>query len=160
MDTSTPGAGGSCDGSCRFAVLLFNAVKEPKSFAETSSSNEATEWRIAMDGETKSLHAKCTWELSSLPPGGKPLKNKWVFKLKKANSAEPEIYKARLVIKCFLQRYGMDYTGTFAPVARLGSIRIILANAVIRGTHVHQMDVKTAFLNGDLSDDIFRDQPE
>ncbi len=66
---------------------------------------------------------------------------KRVFKLKKATSAEPERYKARLVIKGFLQRYGMDYSETFAPVARLGSIRIILANAVILGMHVHQMDV-------------------
>ncbi len=82
------------------------------------------------------------------------MKSKWVFKLKKATSAEPERYKARLVIKGFLQRYGMDYSEMFAPVARLGSIRIILANAVIRGMHVHQMDVKTAFLNGD-PEDIF-----
>ncbi len=64
------------------------------------------------------------------------------------------------MIKGFLQRYGMDYSETFAPVARIGSIRIIVANAVIRGMHVHQMDVKTGFLNGDLSEDIFMDQPE
>lgn len=90
----------------------------------------------------------------------KPLKTKWVFRIKPNEDGKPSKYKARLVVKGFLQKYGIDYEETFAPVAKLTTIRIVLAVGVQTGLFFHQMDVKTAFLHGDLREEIYMDIPE
>ncbi|GKB06415.1 isochorismate synthase, chloroplastic [Tanacetum coccineum] len=101
-----------------------------------------------------------TLELVDLPSGCKPLGYRWIFKKKvKANSTIDK-YKARLVIKGYRQREGLDYFDTYSPVTRITSIRMVLAIAAIRNLEVHQIDVKTAFLNRDLEGEIYIEQPE
>jgi hypothetical protein len=85
-----------------------------------------------------------------LPKGRKPISCKWVFKIKHGVHGEVERYKARLVARGFTQTFGVDYNETFAPVAKFVLIHCILALAAIEDMEIHQMDVKIAFLNGDL----------
>ncbi len=94
------------------------------------------------------------------PKGRKPISCKWVFKIKHRVDGEVERYKARLVARGFTQIFGVDYNETFAPVAKFVSICYALALATIEDMKIHQMDVKTTFLNGDLYDEIYMEQPE
>jgi hypothetical protein len=94
------------------------------------------------------------------PKGRKPISCKWLFKIKHGVDVEVECYKASLVARSFTQTFGINYNETFAPVAKFVSIRCILALATIEDMEIHQMDVKTAFSNGDLEEDIYMEQPE
>ena len=95
-----------------------------------------------------------------LPPSCKNLSSKWVFKRKRKVNGSIDKYKARLVIKGYKQTKGLDYFDTYSLVTRINSIRIVLAIAAVRNLEVHQMNVKMAFLNGDLNDEIYIEQPE
>ena len=95
-----------------------------------------------------------------LPPGCKPLSSKWVFKRKRKVDGSIDKYKARLVIKGYKQTEGLDYFDTYSSVTKINSIRMVLAIAALRNLEVHQMDVKTTFLNGDLDEEIYMEQPE
>ena len=95
-----------------------------------------------------------------LPPGSKPLGYKWIFKRKMKTDGTIDKYKARLVIKGYKQKEGLDYFDTYSPVTRITSIRMVLAIAALQNLEIHQMDVKTAFLNGDLDEEIYMEQPE
>ena len=101
-----------------------------------------------------------TWVLVDLPKGSKPIECKWVFRRKYDTNHKVQSFKARLVVKGYKQKEGMDYFDTYAPVARITSIRVLFALASIYHLHVHQMDVKTTFLNGDLNGEIYVEQPE
>ena len=96
-----------------------------------------------------------TWELVDLPLGAKTIGCKWIFKRKLKQNGSIENYKARLVAKGFKQRSDVDYFDTFALVTRIASIRVLMALASIHNLVIHQMDVKTAFLNGDLEKEIY-----
>ena len=91
-----------------------------------------------------------TWELVDLPLGAKTTSCKWIFKRNLEQDGSIEKYKTRLVDKGFKQRNNVDYFDTFAPVTRIESIRVLISQASIHNLVIHQMDVKTAFLNGDL----------
>ncbi|KAA3488592.1 Zinc finger, CCHC-type [Gossypium australe] len=93
--------------------------------------------------------------ISGSSSGNKPLNSKCIFKWKMKADGTIEKYKTRLVIKGYRQKEGLDYFDTFSPVSRISSIRMILANDALRNLEVHQMDVKTAFLNGDLDEEIY-----
>ena len=95
-----------------------------------------------------------------LPPGSKPLGYKWIFKKKMKVEGSIDKYKVRLVIKGYKQKEGLDYFDTYSPVTRISSIRMLIAIATIHNLEIHQMDVKTAFLNGDLDKEIYMEQPE
>ena len=95
-----------------------------------------------------------------LPQGNKPLGSKWIFKRKLKPDGTIDKYKARLVIKGYRQKEGEDYFDIYSPMLRITSVRIILAIAALRNLEVHQMDVKTAFLNRDLEEEIYMEQPE
>ena len=95
-----------------------------------------------------------------LPPGSKPLRYKWIFKKNMKADGSIDKYKARLVIKGYKQKEGLDYFDTYSPVTRISSIRMLIAIVVIHNLEIHQMDVKTAFLNGDLDEEIYMEQPE
>jgi hypothetical protein len=95
-----------------------------------------------------------------LSPGSNTIGCKWVFRRKYRTDGTIQTFKARLVAKGFRQREGIDYFDTYAPVARITSIRVLIALASIYKLVVHQMDVKTAFLNGDLDEEVYMDQPE
>ncbi|CAM8930606.1 unnamed protein product [Rhodiola kirilowii] len=101
-----------------------------------------------------------TWELVNLPQGCKPLGSKWIFTKKMKVDGTVEKYKARLVIRGYRQKEGLDYFDTLSPVTRITSIRMIIGIAALRNLEIHQMDVKTAFLNGDLEEEIYMEQPE
>ena len=150
----------SQENQANFAVLLLASAEEPEHFTEAANSKDADLWEKAMDDEMKSHAENGTWILTERPKDRKPLSCKWVYKIKNLDGGGPRKYKARLVVKGFLQKYGIDYYETFAPVARMSSIRIILAISVQRKMFIHQMDVKTAFLNGDLQEEIYMEQPE
>src|SRR6266404_1179971 len=107
-----------------------------------------------MEYKMDMLHKAGTWELSDLPPGCRVVKSKWVYKLKADGQ-----YCARLVAKGFTQIPGIDYDETFSPVACFESLRLLLVLAVLEDWHIHQMDVKSAFLNGVLDEEIYMEQP-
>ncbi|KAK9940454.1 hypothetical protein M0R45_017116 [Rubus argutus] len=108
----------------------------------------------------ESLLKNDTYELVKLPKGRKALKNKWVFKLKKDENQQLTKFKARLVVKGFEQKEGVDFDEIFSPVVKMTSIRVILGMVASMNLEVEQMDVKTAFLHGDLDEEIYMEQPE
>jgi hypothetical protein len=107
----------------------------------------------------KSIEKAGTWSLVELPRGRKAIGSKWVFKIKRKSNGEIDLYKARLVAKGFSQKEGIDYIETFAPVVRMSSIRAIFAFAAKHDWHIHQMDVKCAYLNGDIDIELYMAQP-
>jgi hypothetical protein len=128
---------------------------------EPSSVDEALEddWQEAMHEELHSIVENGTWQLTALPGGHRAIGLKWVFKVKRAPSGEIVKYKARLVAKGYAQRQGVDFEEVFAPVARMEIVCTLLALAAHNGWLVHHMDVKSAFLNGDLSEEVYVVQP-
>ena len=138
----------------------LSEVDEPSTIQEAKSSDHAAEWKVATDAEYNSLIENKTWKLVELPPGRKAIGCKWVFKVKHDVDGRVERFKARLVAKGYAQKYGIDYDEIFSPVVRFSSIRFLLAFAVQHDLLIHQMDVKTAFLNGKLNEEIYMQQPE
>jgi hypothetical protein len=128
-------------------------------FNQAMKSPEAESWKTACQEELDSLHANGTWDIVPLPPNKKPIGCKWVFKLKRHADGSIERYKARLVAKGFSQKPGVDYNEVFAPTFRMASIRTILALAALNDYHLRSIDISTAFLNGDLEEDIYMQQP-
>ncbi|GJR20718.1 putative RNA-directed DNA polymerase [Tanacetum coccineum] len=122
--------------------------------------NTKKEWFEAMEEEMNSLYENNTFELVKLPKGKRALKNKWVYKLKTEEHTSRPRYKARLVVKGFSQKRGIDFDEIFSPVVKMGSIRVVLGLAASLDLEVEQMDVKTAFLHGDLDKEIYIKQPE
>ena len=133
---------------------------EPHTMSEAMQSGDAKKWELAMQEEYDSLMANGTWELTPLPKNRQSVGCKWVFRTKRDASGNVVRYKARLVAKGYSQVAGVDFNETFAPVAKFSTIRCILALGAIMDLEMHQMDVKTAFLNGDLEEDIYMDQPQ
>jgi transposase InsO family protein len=141
-------------------VVLLSDGSEPECFAEAMEDEHNKEWMKAMQEEMDSLHKNNTYELVKLPKGKKALKNKWVYRIKNEEHTPHPRYKARLVVKGFGQRKGVDYDEIFSPVVRMTSIRLILGLAASLNLEIEQMDVKTAFLHGDLEEEIYMEQPE
>ena len=133
---------------------------EPRNYKEALNGPYAKQWKEAMNEEYKSLMKHKTWTLVKLPQGRNVVGSKWVYKAKQKANGDIDRYKARLVARGFSQEAGVDYDEVFAPVARYNSIRSVLAIANQLDLEVHQMDVKSAFLNGDLENEIFMKQPE
>ncbi|GKD11562.1 retrovirus-related pol polyprotein from transposon TNT 1-94 [Tanacetum coccineum] len=140
--------------------VLLNVEDAPKTYKEAITSRNSAFWKEAIDDEMDSLVSNNTWELSDLPPGSKAIGCRWVFRIKYHTDGSIQTFKARLVIQGFSQRQGVDYFDTYAPVARITSIRVLFALASIYNLPIHQMDVKTAFLNGDLDEEVYMKQPE
>jgi hypothetical protein len=131
---------------------------EPETYEEAIISPQSAEWKLAMEEEMTSLIKNETWSLVEPPPGRAPIKNRWVFKIKK-NGQNNVKFKARLVAKGFSQRPGIDYGETYSPVVKHDSLRTILSLAAARDLELLQLDVKTAFLNGDIDEELYMDQP-
>ncbi|CAL8118819.1 unnamed protein product [Prunus armeniaca] len=130
--------------------LTYLLENEPQTYKEAMTSPEAPFWKEAINVEVESIMQNHTWELVDLPPGNKPLGYKWIFKKKMKADGLIDKYKARFVVKGYKQREGFDYFDTYSPVMRITSIRMLIAIAALHNLEIHQMDVKTAFLNGDL----------
>eukprot|EP00253_Pinus_taeda_P023024 PITA_23024 len=116
-------------------------------------------WEAAMNEEYHSLLANDTWDLVPLPKGRKLVICKWVYRTKYGPDGKVDKHKARLVAKGFSQVEGIDNTETFSPVAKMNSIRLVLSLAASLKWEVHQMDVKSAFLHGDLHEEIYMEHP-
>ncbi|KAL0323460.1 UNVERIFIED_CONTAM: Copia protein [Sesamum angustifolium] len=116
-------------------------------------------WKIAMDDEMSALISMGTWELVEVPPNADIVAYRWVFTLKFRADGTLERYKARLVAKGFTQTYGVDYFETFSPVARLNSIHVLFSLAVNLNWPMYQMNIKNAFLYGDLNETAYMEQP-
>ncbi|GAU50785.1 hypothetical protein TSUD_192210 [Trifolium subterraneum] len=130
---------------------------EPQSYEEASKHEN---WLIAMKTELDALAKNCTWTLVELPPHIKPIGCRWVYKVKHKADGTIERYKARLVAKGYNQVEGIDYFETFSPVAKLTTVRTLLAIAAIKNWHLHQLDVNNAFLHGDLQEDVYMKVPD
>ena len=141
------------------AGAMFDSA-EPDSFEEAVNSDHSSEWQKAMQSEMQSLKDNQTWELEDLPPGKKAIPCKWVYKVKYNPDGSIERYKARLVIKGFSQKKGVDYDQTFSPVVRNASVRTHLSIAAIERMHLLQFDISTAFLYGELDEELYMKQPE
>ena len=136
--------------------LHLAAAEEPSNHTEAAQD---TLWQRAMQEELKSIVENNTWTLADLPAGKRPIGLKWVFKLKKDETGAIVKHKARLVAKGYVQQQGIDFDEVFAPVARMESVRLLLAIAAHLGWFVHHMDVKSAFLNGELEEEVYVAQP-
>jgi hypothetical protein len=129
---------------------------EPRSFAE---AERHAAWHAAIQSEIDAIKKNHTWELADLPHGHNAITLKWVFKLKRDEVGAIVKHKAHLVARGFMQREGIDFDDTFAPVARMKSMRLLFALAAQESWCVHHMDVKSAFLNGDLKEKVYVHQP-
>ena len=141
------------------AYCLLTEEGEPSTFQEAVSSSDASLWMAAMHEEMEALHRNKTWELFVLPRGRKAIGNKWVYKIKRDGNDQVERYRARLVVKGYAQKEGIDFNEIFSPVVRLTTIRVVLAMCAAFDLHLEQLDVKTAFLHGELEEEIYMLQP-
>jgi hypothetical protein len=137
-------------------VSALDNVQVPKS---TEEALKDLGWRRAIREEINALNKNNNWEMSELPLSKKPVGCKWIFTIKHKANGSIERLKARLVAKGFTQSYGIDYHETFAPVAKHNTIRILLSLAANQDWPLHQLDIKNAFLNGDLEEEVYMEIP-
>ena len=135
-------------------VSLMRSISdvEPSSFEE---ADKLQVWKDAMLEEYRSILKNNVWDIMSRPKDKSLVSSKWIYKIKHAADGSVEKFKARFVARGFTRKEGIDYEETFAPVARYTSIRTIIALASILGWKLHQMDVKTTFLNGKIEQGVF-----
>ncbi|KAK2387257.1 putative mitochondrial protein [Trifolium repens] len=141
---------------CTYACSLSTET-EPKSYAEASKFKC---WVEAMNDELLALENTGTWQLVDLPSHVKPIGCRWVYKIKRLADGSIERYKARLVAKGYNQIEGLDYFDTYSPVAKITTVRTIIALASIHQWEIHQLDVNNAFLHGDLKEDVYMTIPQ
>jgi hypothetical protein len=132
----------------------------PIIIVEAYASPDAEYWKDVVHSEMDSITANGTWEAIDRPLGCKPVGYKWVSKKKLRPDGSIEMYNARLVAKGYTQKEGEDFFDTYSLVARLTTIRVLLSLVASHGLLVHQMDVKTAFLNGELEEEMYMDHPD
>jgi Reverse transcriptase (RNA-dependent DNA polymerase)/gag-polypeptide of LTR copia-type/Pol polyprotein, beta-barrel domain len=139
-------------------VTLTN--DEPSNFREAMRSTDANEWKSACQLEFDTLTGYGTWTLVERPPNTNIVGNRWVFRIKRDNLGNINRWKARLVAQGFSQIPGIDFTETYSPTIRFTSVRFILALVSHYDLEVRQIDVKGAYLNGVLEEDVYMHQPE
>lgn len=143
--------------------------KEAKAFSASLYSEEipanveealkSKKWKGAMDTEMDALVKNGTLDKSELPQGKKPVGCRWIFTIKYRPDGTIDRYKARLVAKGYTQTYGIDYSETFSPVAKIDTIRVLFSIAANQGWELHQFDVKNVFLHGDLHEEVYMEAP-
>ena len=138
---------------------VAQVLAEPLTYEEAMSSPDSKLWKQAMDEEMGSLWANKTYELGPLPHGSRAIAAKWIFKIKRDANGHTERYKARLVVKGFMQREGVDFDEVYAPVSKHTTLRTMLSIVAAQDLELRQLDVTTAFLNGELEEDIYMKQP-
>jgi len=147
---------GSLSPAYRAFVASLQFVTIPRDWKQ---AKQDPKWHEAMVEELRALEKNKTWELVKLPAGKKAISCKWVFTIKQNPEGKVERYKARLVARGYSQTYGIDYDETFAPVAKMGTVRILISCAANFGWPLHQLDVKNAFLHGDLQEEVYMEIP-
>ena len=138
--------------------LLMTNSGEPRCYEEAMLVETRKKWEKGMDEEIESLLRNQTWDLVKLPAEKRALQNNWVYRLKEEDGGNKR-YKARLVVKGFSQKKGIDFDEIISPVVKMTSIRTILSLVVVEDLHLEQLDVKTTFLHGDLEEYIYMQQP-
>ncbi|GJX28420.1 retrovirus-related pol polyprotein from transposon TNT 1-94 [Tanacetum coccineum] len=142
------------------AYCLLTEEGEPSSLQEALNNSDASFWKKAMQEEIEALYKNKTWELVPLPGGRKSIGNKWVYKIKKNGDDHVERYRARLVVKGYAQKEGIDFNKKISPLVRMTTIRVVVAMCATYDLHLEQLDVKTAFLHENLEEEIYMLQPE
>ena len=138
----------------------FESSEEPSTYDEVVSCSDSSKWMIVMQNEIESLHKNGTWYMVRLPKGKKVIHCNWVFKKKEGTSGvENARYKVRLIAKGYSQIPGVDFTDVFSPLVKHSSIRALLGIVAFHDYELEQLDVKTAFLHGELEEDIYMEQP-
>jgi hypothetical protein len=137
--------------------MAFISMVEPKNFNE---DNENVNWLKSMNEELDQIERNNTWDLVPIPTNKNVTSSKWVFKNKMNEQGKIARNKARLVCKGYAQIEGLDFDETFVPIARLEAIRMFLAYACHKKFKFYQMDVKSSFLNKDLKEEVYMEQPE
>jgi len=140
-------------------ALHISAPTQPASMEDALSGPDRDKWLASRDAEYNSQLENKTWELVHLPAGKKAVQCKWDVRIKTDDKGEISVYKSRLVAKGFQQKEGVDYTEVFAPTAKAPTLRVLLAAAAVCDWTVQQMDVKTAFLYGEIEEEIYMQQP-
>ena len=139
---------------------LSQRSNDPSTFSQAINCVDSSHWLNAMKDELVSMDRNQVWDNVELPSGKRPIGCKWIYKTKLNPDGSIERYKARLVAKGFTQREGIDYYETYAPVSSKDSLRIVMALVAHFDLELHQMDVKTAFLNGELNEEVYMQQPQ
>ena len=137
-------------------ITSLNSIPIPKTVKEALSHSG---WHDAMIEELRALDDNQTWELVDLPLGKKTVGCRWVFAIKVNPDGSVARLKARLVAKGHAQTYGVDYSDTFSPVAKLTSVCLLISLAASKHWALHQLDIKNAFLYGDLHEEVYIEQP-
>jgi len=137
-------------------LATITKIKEPKFYNEEARDPQ---WRAAMEEDIRAFEKNKRWVLQDLPKGKKPISCKWVYRVKYNSDGTLQQYKARLVIRGYHQIEGLDYNETFAPVAKMSSVRCFLLVAITRQWELHQLDVNNAFLHGDLDEEVYMKLP-
>jgi len=140
----------------RAFVASLQSAQIPRDWKE---AKQDPKWREAMLEELNALEKNKTWDLVKLPTGKKAVSCKWVFTVKQTPGGKVERYKARLVARGYSQTYGIDYDETFTPVAKMNTVRTLISCAANFGWPLHQLDVKNAFLHGDLQEEVYMEIP-
>ncbi|CAB0037528.1 unnamed protein product [Trichogramma brassicae] len=134
-------------------------VVEPYTYGEATSGSDAKEWRHAIEQELQSLDRNGTWIVVPRPKDRRVIDSKWVFKFQEEKAGKPRKYKARLCARGFRQQEGVDFQETFAPVIRYDATRIMLAMAAQLDLDLIQFDVASAFLHGELEEEVYMEPP-
>ncbi len=144
----------------RYANLTIQYQEEPKSYYEAINSFHAAKWKVAMLEESNGLEENKTWEFVILPANKHAIGCKWVYKIKYDENGEISRYKARLCVKGYTQIEGIDYFESWAPTAKLNSLRAFLSISASKDLEIHNMDAVQAFIKSDLKEEIYMEIPD
>jgi len=145
-----------CSPNYRNFCYFVSSLIEPKTCAQASKMDC---WVQAMNSKIAALEQNLTWEIVDLPPNKRRVDCNWVYKIKFHANGSIERHKARLIAKGYTQLKGVNYFDTFSPVAKLTTVRVILAIAVAKHWFLKQLDVNNVFLHGDLHEEVYMNLP-
>lgn len=138
-------------------LTSVSQINEPSCYEQACNDRECVK---AMNKELEALENNNTWTVMPLPPDKKPIGSKWVYKVKLRPDGTVERYEARLVAKGYNQVYGIDYFDKFSHVAKVVTVRILLALSMSKGWFLHQLDINNAFLHGFLDEEVYLTPPQ
>jgi len=138
-------------------ILLISSAEKPRNYEEVF---QYPPWICAMKKQLKALQDNGTWSLTTLPTGKSAIGCRWVYKIKHHTNGSIERYKARLIAKGYNQIEGLDFLDTFAPIAKLTTLRLLLALAATQNWTLKQLDVNNVFLHGDLDEEVYMQLPQ